>query len=46
VLSVVSLKFNEKSPKETLESGSDVALPTQSVEDRSEEKDERQQAQG
>jgi hypothetical protein len=38
---VVSLKFDEEGRERTFESGSDVALPTQCVEDRSEEKDER-----
>ena len=41
VLPVVSLKFNEKRRKRALEGSSDVALSTQGVEDRSEEKKQR-----
>jgi hypothetical protein len=46
VVFVVCLKFNEKRRKRTFESGSDVALPTQCVEDHYEETDQRRQAQG
>jgi len=35
---VVGLKFNEKRSKWALKGGSDIALPTQGVENRSEEK--------
>jgi hypothetical protein len=43
---VVRLKFNVKRRKRTFESGSDVVLTVQSIEDHHEEKYERQQAQG
>jgi hypothetical protein len=41
VLPVVSLKFNEKRRKWALEGSSDVAFSMQSVENRSEEEEQR-----